>query len=53
MSTHYTIRGGASNNGAYCGAFFVLASPSAGYAYWGHGAALSFKLDRLNLFSYI
>ena len=52
-STHYNHRGGASLSGINCGVFFIAADPTASSASWGYGAALSFKLDRLNLFSYI
>lgn len=41
--THYTLRGGASSNGAACGVFCVLGGNSAG-AYWYSGAAISFKI---------
>lgn len=52
-STHYNHRGGASLSGINCGVFFIAVDPTASSTSWGYGAALSFKLDRLNLFSYI
>lgn len=39
-STHYPARGGGSNNGAYCGAFFVNAGHTASVAHWSFGTAL-------------
>lgn len=45
LDTHYTLRGGASNTGFYCGAFYVDAADNFYGAYWTLGAALSFRLD--------
>ena len=39
-ASYYTLRGGISSYGAYCGVFFVRALSSAGIAGWNHGAAL-------------
>lgn len=41
--THYTLHGGDSSNGIYCGSFYVHAYRDASYIYFGVGAALSFK----------
>ena len=43
--THYTLRGGYSNHGNFCGAFCVYAFYGAGRTNWYYGAALSFKLN--------
>lgn len=44
IGTHYPLRGGASDVGAYCGAFFVVVVSDAwSITYWDTGAALSFK----------
>ena len=39
--THYTLRGGTSDNGFNCGAFYVYASSSFSGASWAIGAALN------------
>lgn len=41
-STHYSFRGGSSDIGTYCGAFYVYIRSTDSTAYWGIGAALSF-----------
>ena len=41
--THYSVRGGHSGNGFYCGFTFVHLIRGSGFASWGVGAALSFK----------
>ena len=53
MSTHYALRGSNSPSGVTCGAFCSRSNDNYGDRYWHFGAVLSFKLDRLNLFSYI
>ncbi len=53
FASYYTLRGGSSSTGAPCGAFAVYSSSGFSSTVWLYGAALSFKLDRLNLFSYI
>ena len=45
MTSYYTMRGGRSSLGVYCGAFFVIANATASNTHWSLGAALSFKLD--------
>ena len=44
LSTHYTLRGGRSNNGSASGTFSVYISGTVGFGLWGVGAALSFIL---------
>ena len=39
---HFTLRGGSSNGGSLCGAFFVDRSVAAGARAWAVGAVLSF-----------
>ncbi len=43
MSTHYTVRGGNSTAGAYCGSLLVHFAVSPSIYNWHVGAALSFK----------
>jgi hypothetical protein len=38
--THYASRGGCSNNGSYCGVFYVLTT-SFSWDHWDFGAVLS------------
>jgi hypothetical protein len=40
ISTHYTLRSGASNRGTYCGAFLIDNGDVASYAAWTRAAAL-------------
>ena len=42
MTSYYSLRGGASDSGAFCGTFFVHVYVVASYARWFIGAALSF-----------
>ena len=44
ITSYYTLRGGHSNNSAYCGAFCVNASAPASVTHWSGGTALSFKI---------
>ena len=39
--THYTLRGGASNRGTYCGTLLIDNGDVASYASWTRAAALS------------
>ena len=41
--SYYTLRGGTSYLGEYCGAFFVNATSTASSVYWLVGASISFK----------
>lgn len=43
MSTHYTVRGGNSTAGLYCGSLLIHFAVSPGIYNWHVGAALSFK----------
>ena len=45
ITSYYALRGGRSSNGAPCGAFFVDGGTTFSIPYWGHGAALSFRLS--------
>ena len=40
-STHYNHRGGVSDNGSVCGAFYVFGGLAFSHASWNHGAARS------------
>lgn len=40
MTSYYSLRGGRSSLGAYCGAFFVIANATASNTHWSLGAAL-------------
>jgi len=37
------MRGGRSNNGEYCGIFYVLTGIAATVTNWAYGASISFK----------
>lgn len=43
MSTHYTVRGGNSTAGVYCGFSLVHFAVSPGITNWHVGAALSLE----------
>ena len=45
FSSYYTLRGGYSGHGIYCGVFFVRVNYTASGTVWIGGAALSFKLS--------
>ena len=52
--TRYIARGGNSGSSAICGTFCINATAAvSSNPNWTRGASLSFKSDRLNLFSYI
>ena len=41
--THYTMHGGCSNRGTYCGTFLIDNGDVASYASWTRAAALLFR----------